>query len=73
MDGSFDMLHIGHIKTLQKAKELGTYLIVGIHDDETINKEKGSNYPILNLQERVLNILALKFVDDVIIGAPCNF
>ena len=61
---------MGHIKTLQKAKELGTFLLVGVHDDELINEKKGSNYPILNLQERVLNVLSLKFVDDVIIGAP---
>lgn len=65
---------MGHIKTLQKAKEMGTFLLVGIHDDEVIdrfkkfkiifkkliNEKKGSNFPILNLQERVLNILALK-------------
>ena len=34
IDGSFDLLHIGHVATLKKAKSLGTYLIVGLHDDE---------------------------------------
>jgi len=45
-------------------------LIVGIHDDETVNEHKGSNYPILSLQERVLSVLAMRYVDEVIIGAP---
>lgn len=70
IDGAFDILHGGHIETLKKAKELGNYLYVGVHDDATVNKNRGKNYPILNLQERVLNLLAMKYVDDVIIGAP---
>jgi ethanolamine-phosphate cytidylyltransferase len=55
---------------LQNAKALGDYLIVGLHDDETINSFKGANYPVLSLQERVLNVLAMRYVDEVIIGAP---
>merc|ERR1712084_193229 len=39
-------------------------------DDATVNKNRGKNYPIVNMQERVLNLLAMKYVDDVIIGAP---
>jgi len=70
IDGAFDILHGGHIETLKKAKELGNYLYVGVHDDATVNKHRGKNYPILNMQERVLNLLAMKYVDDVIIGAP---
>jgi len=70
IDGAFDILHIGHIETLRKAKELGDYLFVGVHDDATVNFHRGKNYPILNMQERVLNLLALKYVDDVVIGAP---
>lgn len=70
IDGAFDILHIGHVETLKKAKELGTFLYVGVHDDATVNKHRGKNYPILNLQERILNLLALRYVDDVVIGAP---
>jgi ethanolamine-phosphate cytidylyltransferase len=70
IDGSFDILHIGHIETLRQAKQLGDFLYVGVHDDTTINKYRGKNYPILNLQERTFNLLALKYVDEVIIGAP---
>jgi ethanolamine-phosphate cytidylyltransferase len=70
IDGSFDVLHIGHIDILKKAKEQGDFLYVGLHDDATVNKYRGKNYPILNLQERTFNLLALKYVDEVIIGAP---
>lgn len=61
---------IGHVEILKKAKELGDYLIVGVHDDKTVNKYKGSNYPILPLHERVLCVLSMRMVDEVIIGAP---
>ena len=70
VDGSFDLFHIGHVETLRKAKGLGDFLIVGVHDDQTVNMQKGSNYPIMNLYERVLNILAIKYVDEVVIASP---
>lgn len=70
VDGSFDLFHIGHVETLKKAKEIGDFLIVGVHDDLTVNNHKGSNYPIMNLYERVLNVLAIKYVDEVVIAAP---
>ena len=70
LDGAFDILHIGHIEMLKKAKEIAEFLYVGIHDDKTVNGYLGKNSPILNLQERVFNLLALKYVDDVVIGAP---
>lgn len=70
VDGAFDILHIGHIEILKKAKELGDFVYVGVHDDMTINHHRGRNYPILNLQERVFNLLALRYVDDVVVGAP---
>lgn len=58
------------MEILKKAKELGDYLIVGVHDDKTVNQYKGSNYPILPLHERVLCVLSMRVVDEVIIGAP---
>ncbi len=70
VDGAWDILHGGHIEVLKKAKEMGDFLYVGVHDDMTINKNRGKNYPILNLQERVFNLLALKYVDDVVLAAP---
>eukprot|EP01105_Mastigella_eilhardi_P025119 TRINITY_DN6720_c0_g1_i1.p1 TRINITY_DN6720_c0_g1~~TRINITY_DN6720_c0_g1_i1.p1 ORF type:complete len:340 (+),score=113.42 TRINITY_DN6720_c0_g1_i1:27-1022(+) len=70
VDGAFDLLHHGHMELFRKAKELGTYLVVGVHEDKIVNEFKGKNFPILSLHERVLGVLACKFVDDVIIGAP---
>jgi ethanolamine-phosphate cytidylyltransferase len=55
---------------LEKAKELGDFLIVGVHDDATVNFYKGQNYPIQSLHERVLNVLAMRAVDEVVMGAP---
>jgi ethanolamine-phosphate cytidylyltransferase len=70
LDGGFDLFHVGHIETIKKAKALGTFLYVGIHDDQTVNRTRGSNFPIMNLHERVLNVLSCKYVDEVVIGAP---
>ena len=68
VDGSFDLFHVGHAEILKKAKDMGTYLIVGIHDDQTVNARKGGKFPITTLNERVLSVLGCKHVDDVIIG-----
>jgi len=70
VDGAFDLFHVGHVETLKKARELGTFMYVGIHDDKTVNMYRGRNYPIMNLHERVMNVLSCKYVDDVVIGAP---
>ena len=48
----------------------GDYLIVGIHNDNVVNRRHGMNLPIMNLQERVLSVLGCKYVDDVLIDAP---
>ncbi|KAK4528575.1 hypothetical protein GAYE_SCF61G6520 [Galdieria yellowstonensis] len=70
IDGAFDMFHSGHIETLKAAKQLGDFLLVGIHDDHTVNRYKGRNFPIMNLHERTLSVLSCRYVDEVIIGAP---
>jgi ethanolamine-phosphate cytidylyltransferase len=69
-DGAFDLLHPGHISFLAKAKALGDYLVVGVHSDADVEASTCPGRPIMTLQERVLSLLALKYVDDVIIGAP---
>ena len=71
-DGDFDMFHIGHIKFLQQCKALGNFLIVGIHDDMSVNSYRGSNYPIMNINERVLSVLSCRFVDEIIMSAPLD-
>lgn len=70
VDGGWDICHPGHIELMKKAKELGDYLIVGVHEDECVRQYMGKDYPLNTLHERVLNLLACKYVDDVIIGAP---
>lgn len=54
------MFHVGHLDFLEKAKQMGDYLIVGLHTDPVVNEYKGSNYPIMNLHERTLSVLACK-------------
>ncbi|KAL1517304.1 hypothetical protein ABEB36_001085 [Hypothenemus hampei] len=68
--GAFDLFHVGHLDFLEKAKQQGDYLIVGLHTDPVVNNYKGSNFPIMNLHERVLSVLACKYVSEVVIGAP---
>lgn len=53
-------LILGHIEFLKRAKQMGDYLLVGIHDDQTVNAIKGVNYPLMNLHERVLSVLACR-------------
>jgi cytidyltransferase-like protein len=60
IDGAFDLFHVGHIDILREAKKLGTYLIVGVHSDQVVNKKRGNGYPIMNLHERVLSVLSCR-------------
>ena len=64
--GVFDLLHIGHIKYFQKAKEFGDTLIVTITSDKYVNK--GSGRPIFNEQLRAEAIASLECVDYVAIN-----
>lgn len=64
--GVFDILHIGHIRYLQKAKQYGQRLIVSITRDEYINK--GPGRPYFSLIDRVNQIAALDCVDFVVIS-----
>ncbi|KAJ8716047.1 hypothetical protein PYW08_013332 [Mythimna loreyi] len=68
--GAFDLFHVGHLDFLEAAHKQGDFLIVGLHTDLEVNRYKGSNYPIMNLHERVLSVLACKYVHEVVIGAP---
>lgn len=70
VSGSFDMFHVGHAQFLKDAREKGSFLLVGIHDDSTVSQLRGSRPPVMNLHERVLNVCACKWVDEVILAAP---
>ncbi|ONK70632.1 uncharacterized protein A4U43_C05F35760 [Asparagus officinalis] len=69
IDGAFDLFHAGHVEILRSARQLGDFLLVGIHSDQTLSEHRGS-HPIMNLHERSLSVLACRYVDEVIIGAP---
>jgi ethanolamine-phosphate cytidylyltransferase len=48
----------------------GVFVVVGIHEDAVVNQHKGSNYPIMNLNERALGVLSCGYADDVVMGVP---
>eukprot|EP00445_Apocalathium_hangoei_P012444 CAMPEP_0203869778 /NCGR_PEP_ID=MMETSP0359-20131031/17900_1 /ASSEMBLY_ACC=CAM_ASM_000338 /TAXON_ID=268821 /ORGANISM="Scrippsiella Hangoei, Strain SHTV-5" /LENGTH=473 /DNA_ID=CAMNT_0050788437 /DNA_START=18 /DNA_END=1439 /DNA_ORIENTATION=- len=68
--GEWDLFHVGHVRFLEQARQFGDYLLVGAYTDETIHRKKGRNFPLQTLHERALNILACKFVDDILLAAP---
>lgn len=65
VNGTFDIVHLGHIQMLKKAKELGDILIVGIDSDKRVKELKGKDRPINTLISRLELIAAIKYVDDV--------
>lgn len=62
--GTFDVFHIGHLRILERARQLGNYLIVGVSTDQ-MNFDKKGRYPIYSQHERLDIIQALKSVDEV--------
>ena len=64
VNGTFDVLHIGHIKLLEYAASLGL-LRVGIDTDSRVKELKGKDRPFNNTEDRVEMLLALKSVNDV--------
>ncbi|RWS27199.1 Ethanolamine-phosphate cytidylyltransferase-like protein [Leptotrombidium deliense] len=70
VSGAFDLFHVGHVDFLEKVRQVADYVIVGLHTDQEVNRYRGGNYPIMNLHERVLSVLACKYVNEVVIGAP---
>ncbi|MBA0874511.1 hypothetical protein Goshw_017816 [Gossypium schwendimanii] len=70
IDGAFDLFHAGHVEILKKARQLGDFLLVGIYPDCIVSEQRGMPYPVMHLLERTLSVLACRYVDEVIIGAP---
>ncbi|MBA0603498.1 hypothetical protein Gorai_003640, partial [Gossypium raimondii] len=70
IDGAFDLFHAGHVEILKKARQLGDFLLVGIYPDYIVSEQRGMPYPVMHLLERTLSVLACRYVDEVIIGAP---
>ena len=66
-NGCFDILHIGHIKYLEKAKSFGDILIVGLNSDESIRRLKGNNRPINTQNDRAYILASLEVIDYLVI------
>jgi len=64
-NGTFDILHPGHIQLFKVAKELGDMVIVGTDTDEKIKKDKGDHRPVNDLCYRVAMLEAIKYIDAV--------
>jgi D-beta-D-heptose 7-phosphate kinase/D-beta-D-heptose 1-phosphate adenosyltransferase len=65
VNGTFDILHRGHLELLNYAKSLGDYLCVGIDTDDRVKEKKGPTRPIHNQDERKFFLENLKAVDEV--------
>lgn len=66
-NGCFDLLHVGHVRYLQAAKELGGKLVVAVNSDSSVRTLKGELRPIMPEHERAEILAALASVDAVVI------
>lgn len=70
--GVWDLLHVGHIKFLQRARSLGTKLVVGVPSDAVVQQDKGER-PVIDLNERMLMLESIRYVDAVFPYFSLNF
>ena len=66
-NGCFDIIHRGHIEVLARTADLGDKLIIGLNSDQSIQKLKGKNRPIIDEQSRAFLLAALSFVDAIVL------
>ena len=67
LNGCFDVLHMGHIKLFQRARQMGMKVIVGIDTDERIRKAKGKDRPVNILHNRMEFLKSIKYIDEVVV------
>lgn len=65
-NGCFDILHVGHVRYLKAAAELGDHLVIGLNTDMSVRRLKGSGRPVQNENDRAEILLALTWVDLVV-------
>ena len=69
--GCFDLLHLGHIRSLEEARSYGDRLVVALNTDASVRRMKGSERPVIPLRQRAELVAALECVDWVIsFGEP---
>jgi rfaE bifunctional protein nucleotidyltransferase chain/domain len=66
-NGTFDLLHVGHVRSLEDAKSKGSLLVVGVNSDRSVRAYKGANRPVVPEDERAELLAALECVDFVTI------
>jgi D-beta-D-heptose 7-phosphate kinase/D-beta-D-heptose 1-phosphate adenosyltransferase len=66
-NGCFDLLHAGHVKYLQKARNLGDLLIMGLNSDASVRRLKGDKRPLIDEEERAHLLAALNCIDYVVL------
>ena len=66
-NGCFDLLHVGHVKYLQSARQLGDLLVLGLNSDVSIQRLKGPNRPLIGEEERAHILAALDCIDYVVV------
>jgi len=66
-NGCFDIVHLGHIDYLEKARALGHKLVLGLNTDASVNRLKGPTRPVVNEYARARMMAAFAFVDAVIL------
>ncbi len=66
-NGAFDLLHVGHVRYLRAAKQLGGKLVVAVNSDESVRALKGDGRPLMPAEERAEILAALSDVDAVVI------
>ena len=70
-NGCFDLLHPGHVRTLEEARSLGDVLVVGLNSDTSVRTAKGDARPLIDEEERAELLAALEAVDFVVVfGEP---
>tara|TARA_B100001057_G_scaffold354047_1_gene355967 strand:- start:352 stop:750 length:399 start_codon:yes stop_codon:yes gene_type:complete len=65
-NGTFDILHPGHIELFKVGASLGKKLIVATDTDEKIRKDKGASKPVNNLCDRISMLQAIRYIDEVL-------
>ncbi len=66
-NGCFDLLHVGHVRYLESARQQGSVLVVGVNSDRAVRQLKGEGRPLLSEKERTELLAALEAVDYVTI------
>jgi rfaE bifunctional protein nucleotidyltransferase chain/domain len=68
-NGCFDLLHVGHVRYLRAARQLGDVLVVGLNSDASVRRAKGRGRPLMSAEERAEIVAAIRPVDAVVVFA----